>query len=219
MNFATDRDLLVLEPNLFRDGGWVGWAGQRLSRGTATIAGSTLTATPDVAFDSASVDAGHILTIAGASYEVTARLSGTQLTLSRVRASPADPALPPSPVPSPAEFVIQTFAPQIAMAHQQILSLAGLERAGSAAALAGAKHEGQVLLDPDLVRLECLGALAIIWSGAAGLLGAGAPGLERAAWFHERFARERQSVRVRLSSGSGLAEEIRSLSAARLSRG
>ncbi|MFG0260543.1 MAG: hypothetical protein ACF8LK_09355 [Phycisphaerales bacterium JB041] len=47
--FATDRDLLVLEPSLVRD---IGWVGQRLARGSGDIAGTTLTMTvQDVGFD------------------------------------------------------------------------------------------------------------------------------------------------------------------------
>ncbi len=47
--FALDRDLLALEPNLFRD---AAWAGQRVVSGVGDVAGETLTLlTQDVDFE------------------------------------------------------------------------------------------------------------------------------------------------------------------------
>ena len=69
--FATDRDLLALEPNLFRD---VGWVSQRLVVGTGSISGTTLTmSAQDVAFDGAGVGAGSVVVVDSAAYEVRAR--------------------------------------------------------------------------------------------------------------------------------------------------
>ncbi len=221
-NFAADRDLLVLEPNLFRD---VGWVGQRLSRGTGTVAGTpttTLTiASPEVAFDTANVTAGHVVVVAGVSYEVVARLSATQLTISRLRESMGAANIPATPITA-VECSIVTFAPQIAMAHAEIVRLAGLEFSGTAAAAeaAGANDEAKVVKEPGVVRLEALGALAIIWAAASGLLGASSPGHQRAEWYRERFVRERERVGIRVDlNGDGIAEEVRGLSAGRMRRG
>jgi hypothetical protein len=214
-NFATDRDLLVLEPNLFRD---VGWVGQRLSRGTGTIAGTTLTiASPEVALDAAGVREGHVVVAAGVSYEIAARLSATQLTISRLRESTAADIIPPTAAAS-VECTIATFAPQIAMAHAEIVRLAGVEAAGTAPS--GAIDESKILREPGVIRLEALGALAIIWAGASGLLGAGSPGHQRAEWYRERFVKERERIGIRLDlDGDGAADEVRGLSAARMKRG
>jgi hypothetical protein len=224
-NFAADRDLLVLEPNLFRD---VGWVGQRLSRGTGTVAGTpptTLTiASPEVALDTAGVGgvgAGHVVVVAGVSYEVVARLSATQLTISRLRESMGAANIPATPITA-VECSIVTFAPQIAMAHAEIVRLAGLEFSGTAAAAeaAGANDEAKVVKEPGVVRLEALGALAIIWAAASGLLGASSPGHQRAEWYRERFVRERERVGIRVDlNGDGIAEEVRGLSAGRMRRG
>lgn len=220
-NFATDRDLLVLEPNLFRD---VGWVGQRLSRGSGTIAGTTLTiASPEVALDAAGVGAegaGHVVVAAGVSYEVVTRLSATQLTISRLRESIASDIIPPTPAATSVECTIATFAPQIAMAHAEIVRLAGVEAAGSAAAGVGAIDETTILKEAGVIRLEALGALAIIWAGASGLLGAGSPGHQRSEWYRERFVKERERVGIRLDlDGDGVADEVRGLNVARMKRG
>lgn len=222
-SFATDRDLLVLEPNLFRD---VGWVGQRLTKGTGSVSGTTLTVTgADVALDAAGVGAGgvggagHVVTIAGAAYEVIERLSATQLTISRLRASRGDATIPPS-AGAAGEVIVHTFAPQIAAAHGQVLAVAGLAEEGSVQAVKGARHEGQVLVDAALVRLESLGALALVWAAAAGALGAGTPAQQKAEWYRERFERDRERVEVKLDlDGDGAPDELVRLRWARLRRG
>ena len=204
---AADRDLLVLEPNLFRD---VGWVGQRLSRGTGTVAGTTLTiASPEVALDTANVTAGHVVVVAGVSYEVVARVSATELTISRLRDSTGAAANPPTAIAA-AECSIVTFGPQIAMAHAEVVRLAGLETA----------DEAKVVNEPGVVRLEALGALAIIWAAASGLLGSSSPGHQRAEWYRERFVRERERVGIRVDlDGDGVADDVRGLSSGRMRRG
>ena len=220
-NFAADRDLLVLEPNLFRD---VGWVGQRLSRGTGTVAGTTLTiASPEVALDTAGVTAGHVVVVAGVAYEVVTRLSATQLTISRLREATSGAGaanIPPTAITA-VECSIVTFVPQIAMAHTEIVRLAGLEFTGTpAAGGAGATDEASVVKEPGVVRLEAIGALAIVWAAASGLLGAGSPGHQRAEWYRERFVRERERVGIRVDlNGDGIAEEVRGLNAKRMRRG
>ena len=53
--FAQDRDLLALDPNLFRD---VAWSGQRLVSGVGNISGTTLTLTSqDVTLEAAAITA------------------------------------------------------------------------------------------------------------------------------------------------------------------
>jgi hypothetical protein len=216
-NLAWDRDLLVLEPNVFRD---LAWVGQRLSRGTGTISGTTLTiASPEVALDAAGVTAGHVVVVAGVAYEILARLSGTQLTISRIRDDAAGAAIPPTAATN-VECVIATFGPQIAMAHAEVVKLAGLARAGTAEATADGVSDANIVREPGVVRLEALGALAIIWAGASGLLGPDSPGAERAKWYQSRFIAERSRVRVAVDAdGDGVAEDLRGLSVGRMTRG
>lgn len=200
--FATDRDLLAFEPNLFRDAAWVG---QRLSRGLASIVGNTLTfSSPEIGLDDAGIAAGHIATIGGVSYEVTERLSATAITVSRLRASLTDPILPPSPVTS-IEAAIATFAPQIAITHGQILRMLGLEPVAPTP-----PDETDILNPRDLVTLESLGALHLIFAAASGLSAPGTPLTQKAEWYRQRFAAERQRTAARLDlNNDGLPDAIR----------
>ncbi len=122
--FATDRDLLAIEPNVFRD---AGVAGQRLLKGACDIGGTTLTLTAqDVDFAAADIGPGHVALVDGTPYEVIARLTSTTATISRIRAGAADPVQPPSPATGkPVE--IWTFAPQIAAAHRLLLRMLGID--------------------------------------------------------------------------------------------
>ena len=126
-NFAQDRDLLTLEPNLFRD---AGWATQRLAQGTATITGTTLTMTSDTPLDAAGVAPGNVIVVGGTAYEVLSRLAADQLVVSRLRGSAGDPAIPPSPTGgTPVAAAVYTFEPQIAEAHRQLLAWARVTQA------------------------------------------------------------------------------------------
>src|SRR6185295_3403553 len=114
--FATDRDLLALEPNLFRD---LVWAGQRLPRGTSSISGTTLTcSSPETLFDAAGVTTGHVIVANGIGHEVISRLSTTQLSISRPRAASTSPVLPPTAATNVEAWVV-TFAPQMEVVHRQ----------------------------------------------------------------------------------------------------
>src|SRR5688572_22067617 len=121
MPFSTDRSLLALEPNLFRD---ISWIGQQLLAATGSISGTTLTlASGDAA--AAGVTTGHVALVGQISLEITARLSATTLTVSRLRAALTDPVIPP-PVLSNQPVVITTFAPQAAIIESTIVRLLGL---------------------------------------------------------------------------------------------
>lgn len=206
---ASDRDLLVVEPNLFRD---VGWLSQRVLRASGAISGTTLTiSSADGAFDTARVGAGSIVTVDGIAYEVVERLSATQATLSRPRASAADPIVPPAAVTGKDTWVI-TFAPQIAAVHREVMARLGIGEGGPA--------ESAIVNPSALVRLEVLGTLAMVWGAASALSGPESPAAERAAWYRSRFARERESVSVRLDlDGDGVQDAARHSGSTRMVRG
>lgn len=212
-SFAKDRDLLVHEPNLFRD---VGWVGQRLVKGVGTISGAALTmSSQDVQFDAAGVDVGHVVVVGGAAYEVTARTSGTALAISRIRDDPSGPVLPPSAATAQ-DVWIATFAPQIAVTHRAILRSAGIDLDDPGAEIG----QAAVVNSGALTRLECLGALAAIWSAAGVGAGDSSPALQRAAEYRKRFDAERPRVRVKLDlDGDGLADAARALNAVIVERG
>lgn len=212
--FTTDRDLLALEPSLFRD---LAWAGQRLVSATGAIAGTTLTiSSHDVTLEAAGVGAGHVALVDGAAYEVLARLSPTTATISRLRDDPDGPALPPSPV-SGKPAAVHTFRPQIAVAHGTLLAMLGLAPAG--APRAGAVTEEAVMNAGELRAAESLLALSLIWSAAASLGGADSAAAARAEHYRRRFAHERSRAAARLDlDGDGVADATRRANVVQCSR-
>lgn len=214
--YATDRDLLVIEPNLFRDYFWVG---QRLTRGVGSVSGTTLSiAAPEVAFDAANVGAGHVVCVNGVGYEVTARLSATQLTISRVRAEGSTAIVPPSAATS-VECWVATFAPQIEMTHRQVLRMAGIVP-GPGPYAAGEVGEGAVTNAAELVRLEALGALHLIHSAASAGAAMDAPAARRASLYRRLFGDERSRVRVEVdTNGDGVGDAVRGLNVVVVGRG
>ena len=211
--FSTDRDLLSLEPSLFRDGGVIS---QRLCTGTCTIAGTTLTAnSADVEFDDAAISEGHIVVVDGASYEVIERLSATTLTISRLRASSADDPIPPTAVTAK-PFSIHTFTPQIAIVHRQLLAMLDLEPSGSTRGLT----EDAIVNPYDLTHLEALGALQLI---CAQLIPSdarwGANAFDRFHIYRERFANERHHAAAYLDTDNdSLPDTIRRFNTVHLVR-
>lgn len=210
--FSSDRDLLAWEPNLFRD---VLWVGQRLVKGTAGVAGSTLTFTSaDVTLDAAGVDAGSVVSVAGVSYEVVARLSGTQATISRLRVDSDAAVLPPSPVAS-AEAIIATFAPQRRLVHDQLLRMLGIEPSST-----DAEPSESSIINPDALRpLECLGTLHLVYASAsAGDMGSALG--TRAEMYRARFAAERQRAAAILDlDADGMADATRRFNLIQFVRG
>lgn len=195
--FATDRDLLALEPNLFRD---VGWTGQRLVKGTATISFVTLIFdTQDVGLDAAGVDAGHVVVVAGTAYEVIARSSASAIDISRLRPRDTDDPISPSPAEGSDAF-ITSFRPQIEIVHRQVLRTAGIEPdpAPGGVLAPGQVGESAITNPADLKLLEALGALHLIYSAAAAGLDRDSPAAGRAEFYRDAFARQRERTIVTL---------------------
>lgn len=217
--FATDRDLLIIEPNLFRD---AGIAGQRLLKGTCDISGTTLMLTAqDVDLAAAGITAGHIALVDGTPYEVLARLTSTTAMISRPRASTLDPAQPPSPATGkPVE--IWTFAPQIAGIHRTLLRMLGIEPEDPPAV--GLVTEASITNPASLVDVEALGSICMVYNAAAlaamsGPDGWASPIWARAQIFRERFGAARQLSAARIDTdGDGLPDATRRLNTLILAR-
>lgn len=216
--FATDRDLLALEPSLFRD---LGWVGQRLVSGTGGIAGSTLTLTAhDADLEAAGITEGYIALVDGAPYEILERLSPTTAILSRPRAARTDPPLPPTPV-SGKPVVIMSLRPQLAIAHAQVLRMVGIEPGDPGAP--GRVVEEDITNPSALAFVEALAALYIAFAAAAG------PGAHDARTSHEwsrmllyreRLAAERHRTAAHIDlDGDGLPDAARRLNIIRFVRG
>lgn len=201
--FATDRHLLILEPNLPRD---VGWVGQRPVKGVGDVAGTTLTMTEqDVGFDEAGVEADGIVIVGGVAYEIIERQSATALTISRLRSGEA--ILIPSPAAAAAVEVF-TYRPQLALVHDQILRMLGIS--GSPGGPGDSVTEADITNPGDLMLLEALGALHLVFAAASALAGSESPAAFKAAMYRDRFAAERSRAAARIDTdGDGQPDATR----------
>lgn len=203
--FTTDADLLRMEPLLFRD---LFWLGQRLTRGFATISGTTLTGLGlDVPFDQTPIGAGHVCTADGVSYEVIERTSATTLTISRLRANPADPIITPTPL-SNKPMHVAAFAPQRAIAHAQLLRQFGIEP--DLPTQPGEPTADSILNPGGLVRLETLASLAIVFSAGGSLTPQVSELDARAERYAALYRREREGAAAILDlDGDGFPDAVR----------
>ncbi|MGD9791803.1 MAG: hypothetical protein AB7K52_16075 [Phycisphaerales bacterium] len=215
MPFAADRDLLVLEPQLFRD---VAWAGQRLAAGTASISGTTLTASGAIDFAAQAVTTGHVALVDGVPVEVITRVSTTQLTVSRPRASLDDAAVPPTTVTNK-PLAVWTFLPQIQLAHDHILRMLGIEPGDAGnPATPDALTEAAVMNPRSLRLVEALAALHTIFAAASAVSSADAFA-SRAEMYRRRFDQARRVAAARIDlDADGLADTTRFLNVTQLTR-
>lgn len=213
--FATDRDLLVLEPGLL---GRVAWVGQRLVFGTGSVSGTTLTmGSQDNGLLVQGVGAGSVASIGGVGYEVVSVSSETVATVSRLRDSADGPAVALADL-TDVEVAVYTFGPQIADAHRRVVRMLGLEPSGEAGE--DELDESAVINPSALARLEALGALHVVYAGASAGQGPGSPASVRAALYRERFGAERGAVVAKLDTdGDGVADVARRPGLSRLVRG
>lgn len=209
MTFAKDRDLLALEPALFRD---ALWASQRLAQGSATLSGLTLLASKPV-FASVGVAPGHVVVLSGAPLEVLEMTGPASLVVSRLRADPTGPPITPLDIDD-GPFTVATFLPQIALVHEQLMRSIGVDPADPEA-----PSEGAILNPRDFRLAEALGALHLVFTGAGLHAPEDSPLRTRAQLHRERFLAERARLRARLDlDGDGRADAVRSPGSVRLVR-
>jgi hypothetical protein len=200
---VLDRDLLVLEPGLFRD---VRWAGQVIARGAGEINETRIsTEEPSVQW----VRLGMVTIIADTMYEVVDVSSGIGLSVLRARASDLEtwPL-----VSGPVNFAVLSFGPQIEQARQEVLGLLGLRAGPSALGPGGRRVLGEdALMDPGALKLlVSYGALRIIYAAAGTLLGDSSPAAQRARAYQRLFAAERWRVAAEIDAdGDGIGDAIR----------
>lgn len=192
--FTTDIDLLVVEPNLFAE---VGWSGQRLVSDTGTLSGTTLRlAGSDLA--ASGVEAGCVVLMSGVPLEVVQRLSATTLSVSLVRWGRTGPAIPPVGLSSGA-CEVWTLRPQIALAHRAVLRLIGLS-----------EGEAAVLNGDELVMLESLLALHLVYAAAGAAAPAGSGLALKAEQYRRRAGAERTRIAAQIDlDGDGVIDATR----------
>lgn len=217
--FATDTDLLTIEPNLFAD---VGWNGQRLISASGSISNTTLTlAGTDLA--ASGIEPGCVVLMGGVPLEVIERLSTTTLKVSLVRWGRIGPAIPPVGMTS-GLCEISTFRPQTALAHRMVLRLIGVSEGTPPAAPAGSDApplgESAVTNGGAFAMLEALLALHLIYAAAA----TGAPGggalVPKVDQYRKRAGEERTRLAALIdTNGDGIADATRRTGVIPLIRG
>ena len=206
--FAADRDLLALEPNLFRD---IAWSGQRLASGTAVIGSAVLKFTSlDVPLDASGIEPGFVVNIGQTSYEVVETISDSQLGISLLRPDVDGPVIPMADVGIATGSSITTFRPQIAIVHRQVMRMLGIEPDTTADEML--IDESSISNPNALRRVEALGALHLIYSAAGALTPASSATNARAELYRQRFAQERERIVVHLDlNGDGKPDVTRRL--------
>ncbi len=213
--FTTDRDLLALEPNLFRD---ISWLAQTLCFGAGSLSGGTLTLDGPI-LAGTGVGAGNVVVVDRTPMEVLTAPAADTLTVSLSRPDPAGPPIIPADrtgVP----VVIITFAPQLALVHRQLLAMLGIRDGSPTPPIApDTAIESQIVNPRDLALVETLGALHLIYSAASAALPETSPQAQRARMYQERFAKERWRARADIDlNNDGLADATRTLNISHLLR-
>ncbi|GJM19276.1 MAG: hypothetical protein DHS20C14_14890 [Phycisphaeraceae bacterium] len=215
MAFATDRDLVVLEPGVFRD---AAWTAQRVSVGGGGVSGITLTLStggPD--FEAVGVGPGMVALIDGAPVEVIERTGASTLTVSRVRGIVEDAPIPLA-VDASVKIEVYTFAAVLAGVHRRVLRMLGIEPDGDGSD--DALAESAITNPSALARLEALGALHAIYSAASAAGPVGTEMGERAEAYRMRFSDERQRAAARVDlDGDGVPDATRRLNVIQFVRG
>ena len=212
MNFSTDRDLLALEPMLFVDVPWVGQ--QRLSVDDALVDGvQVVSASAD--FVAAQAEGGCVVLIQDLAHEVVSRIDAQTLEVSLLRTRLADAPIP-GPGGGPWPMTLRTFAPQAELVHDGLLRLLGIDADVSDPA---GLTEDAVVCVSVMARLEAVGTLERVYSGAAALQGDNQMLLYKAGEYRKRFRHALAHTSVLLDTdGDGHADERRRLGIVRFQR-
>ncbi|MEM1108711.1 MAG: hypothetical protein AAGH99_08480 [Planctomycetota bacterium] len=214
MNFSTDRDLLALEPMLFNDVPWVGQ--QRVALDDAYVTGTTLTSA-SANFVATQVESGGVVVIDRVAHEVISRDDAGTLTVSLLRTRLSDAPIPGDPG-GPFNAAVRTFAPQAKIVHDGLLRLLGID-ADTNADDPEALSEDAVVSISVIARLEALGTLERVYSGAAALVGDNQMLIYKAGEYRRRFRHATAQASVLLdTNGDGHADERRRLGMIRLQR-
>jgi hypothetical protein len=214
--FATDRDLLVLEPRLLRE---VAWVGQRVyaNASVAVDAGGTGVTDGAGPFESFGIGVGSVLLLNDLVVEIVDVPGPTQATISLVRGSRDGEAIPASSLGATAKMDVDTFVPQIELVHRQVLR--GLGLAPGVTEIGGAPAEDRVVNVEAMADLEALGALHLIYAAATPLASEASAIAAKAAAYQERFRAARLGIGAEIDlDGDGVADATRHVGAFQLVR-
>ncbi len=180
MPFITDRDLLMFEPTLCRDAGWVATT---LARGTGTLLLGDLSIT-GADPGSRGITAGQLVVVEAETYEITAvpgsGTAGGAITVSLPRPSETSPTISPADATGSAQVL--TFARHINAAHEIILQQLGI------AGLTGTDllHESRITRTDNIKLVEACIAMELIFAAAAGTSGPASAARQQSEYYSRR---------------------------------
>ncbi len=207
MNFSTDRDLLLIDPHVFRDVPMM--SQQRLKVTDASLTATTLTS-PTADFQAAQIDTGCVVLLQDTDtpVEVVATTNATTLEVSLPRQDPNAAAIPPSlSTPSTDLTVVaRTFAPQAAVVHAMLLRLAGIDEDDNPQELTA----DAIVSRSVMAHLEALGTLELVYAAAATINGENKQVAAKAERFRQRFNQAVREAAILVDlNGDGLADDQR----------
>lgn len=185
--FATDADLLELEPTLFVR---LAWPSQRLLQTAGELVSGVLEIDgAGRSFADAGVGPGSVVVHGRTAFEVLGLDGPHRAIVSHPRGG--GDAIPPEDAgEQPVRAV--SFVPQIALAHRQAMSMLGLDPD----LVQGA--DAMVLTPGPVRRVEALGAMVLIYAAASAAGDADAALAERAGLYRRLFSEARRAARVTL---------------------
>ncbi|MFW6059378.1 MAG: hypothetical protein ACODAQ_04310, partial [Phycisphaeraceae bacterium] len=168
----------------------------------------------DADFELAQVEAGSVVLVGRTPHEVIERVDPQTLTVSLLRTRLNDDPIPGEEGTN-LDVKVRTFAPQAALVHDALLRLLGIDPSDPDAPL----DEDAVVSLSVMARLEALGTLERIYSGAAALTGDNEQLRIKAHEYGRQFhlAATQSSVLVDVD-GDGHADERRRLGLVRMTR-
>lgn len=210
MALVTDRDLVVFEPNVFRD---VAFTAQTRARTEDAALSGTVLTSASAQFATVRVDQGAVAVVDNMTLEVVERISETSLSVSVLRAEPELPLVPPAEGTG-LSLRISSFDIQIAEAESRVTRSLGVDgwESQSESALT-------VLAEAGVVRLIALGTLELVYAAASSRTETSDPFWARSSWYGQRARAELRRVCARLDTdGDGLVDRVRRVQPARLVR-
>ncbi|MDY7110269.1 MAG: hypothetical protein SYC29_16695 [Planctomycetota bacterium] len=211
MPLINDRDLLLLEPDLFSDA--MALATLLIDVADGSVDGTSLTST-DADFEAMDIDAGHAVLIDQVPAEIIERISATEVTVSLPRVAGDDPLIAPAPG-SDLSVRVPTFGRQISLCQGWVLGTLGIEVDED-----GGPLDASILLNaPEIGRLIALETTARLLRLAAAHDPVNESMAELAAGYSAEVTAARQRTRAVLDlDGDGVADATRRVSLVTLTR-
>jgi hypothetical protein len=211
MAMITDRDLLLIEPGIFKNA--MDLATLLIDAADGTVSQTSLSSASSD-FESMSVDAGHVAVIEAETTEVIARVSSTELTVSLPRVTSEDPLIAPT-AGSGLTVKVPTFGRQINFSQAWVLGALGLD----AGDLDLTPDESAILNPCDIERLIALETVARVFAAAAALDPADQSLADSATHYAGEVAAARHRTRAILDlDGDGCADASRRVCTVALTR-